>query len=456
MSRAISSRISCGLIVSLLLILLPPSPSVLGLHGLSRPIVKGGVTVDITEAPWQVGIISQGSGTSTFCGGTLIDMFWVLTAAHCVSGRDASDLTIIAGSTSYLEPKMVVSVNGVFIHPEWQDNLFANDIALLRLSQPIVESPEVSYASFAPDPTEGTMPPLNSEVSITGWGSLSEGGPLSRMLQKASVYVLSSPTSRDCIIGRLGIDTSRQLCAGTQFGAQDSCSGDSGGGLIWWNQDRPIVEGIVSYGEGCGRPQSPGIYTRVRHYAPWIESILNGSGDANVGGNEIVQPSGAGAETPLAMTTPPSPPVAVRVVPRLNGTLRVEWEIPQNQVNLTDVVYEALTVPGGHSCLSTNVTCDLYRLKPGLRFTISVRGNNASGYGRSSPKVKAYSVNRVLQVGKTLKLPKNVQSKVDMGSRSTCHLNNGLVIGKRPGLCILGQAGSKYFVSVRKSDSSSN
>ena len=35
------------------------------------------------------------------------------------------------------------------------------------------------------------------------------------------------------------------------------------------------VAGIVSYGSGCGRAYSPGIYTRVSFYLPWINSIMN-------------------------------------------------------------------------------------------------------------------------------------------------------------------------------------
>ena len=54
-------------------------------------------------------------------------------------------------------------------------------------------------------------------------------------------------------------------------GGTDSCQGDSGGPLAC-NGD---LAGIVSFGIGCGRPQYPGIYTRVAKYTTWIESLTN-------------------------------------------------------------------------------------------------------------------------------------------------------------------------------------
>lgn len=62
--------------------------------------------------------------------------------------------------------------------------------------------------------------------------------------------------------------------SGVPGGEKDSCQGDSGGPLVVKNGNRHVQVGLLSYGEGCGRPGKPGVYARVSAGQDWIKSIV--------------------------------------------------------------------------------------------------------------------------------------------------------------------------------------
>lgn len=75
----------------------------------------------------------------------------------------------------------------------------------------------------------------------------------------------------DCMSTRVrGSLTRNMFCAGYPEGRVDSCLGDSGGPLMAQKEGRYYQHGITSWGYGCGERNSPGVYTRVVNYIPWI------------------------------------------------------------------------------------------------------------------------------------------------------------------------------------------
>ena len=50
--------------------------------------------------PWQVGLVgsfSTSGSSGTFCGGTIIDSYHIMTAAHCTEFESASSLAVMVG-----------------------------------------------------------------------------------------------------------------------------------------------------------------------------------------------------------------------------------------------------------------------------------------------------------------------------------------------------------------------
>lgn len=94
------------------------------------------------------------------------------------------------------------------------------------------------------------------------------------------VVVLPQSECRNGTTYRPGQITDNMMCAGyISEGGKDACSGDSGGPLQTTFDEQPgqyQLAGIVSWGVGCARPQSPGVYTRVNQYLRWLGSNTPG------------------------------------------------------------------------------------------------------------------------------------------------------------------------------------
>ena len=99
-----------------------------------------------------------------------------------------------------------------------------------------------------------------------GWGKVSENGQLSKALRQVSVPLVSDAR---CSRWVSGLHDS-MLCAGLDQGGVDSCQGDSGGPMVCEFNGRWYLEGVVSWGVGCARPQKFGVYAHVRYMKSWV------------------------------------------------------------------------------------------------------------------------------------------------------------------------------------------
>jgi trypsin len=242
--------------------------------------IVGGTTAAITDFPWQISF--QSSSGSHFCGGSIIDANWILTAQHCVyesanAATPPSTVKIGAGSANRTTPAQTVQIADILPYPGYTDATAGKDVALLRLATPLTLNGTTVKAiplASAADVTAGrTNPGVVS--TVTGWGTTTSGGSTlpTGLLQVDVPIVSNADASAD--YGQT--ITADQIAAGYDAGGKDSCQGDSGGPLVVAGASGKILAGVVSWGQGCALPNYPGLYARVSSFQPWVSGLITKS-----------------------------------------------------------------------------------------------------------------------------------------------------------------------------------
>ncbi|XP_037947699.1 trypsin-like [Teleopsis dalmanni] len=232
-------------------------------EGFDGRIVNGEDTT-IEAHPYQVSI--QKSSGGHFCGGSIINEDTVVTAAHCMTGQDASNLKIRLGSTLYNEGGEYVSVRAFEYHPGYNSKTKENDIAVIKLATPVRQSAKIRYIALA----EKT-PATGTAAVVTGWGV------------KCFFWCISSPTTLQEV--KVGI-VDELRCASDEYKygpkvmptmvcafdeSKDACQGDSGGPLV----ADDVLVGVVSWGNGCAKSGYPGVYSDVASLRKWVVATSN-------------------------------------------------------------------------------------------------------------------------------------------------------------------------------------
>ncbi|KOC65504.1 Enteropeptidase [Habropoda laboriosa] len=240
----------------------------------SQARIVGGGSSSAGSWPWQVALYKEGDYQ---CGGALINERWILSAAHCFYHAQNEYWVARIGATrrgSFPSPyEQVLRLDHISLHPDYIDNGFINDIAMLRLEEPVTFSDYVRPVCLPQsEPKSGTT------CTVTGWGQLFEIGRIfPDTLQEVQLPVISTEECRrKTLFLPLYRITSGMLCAGLKDGGRDACLGDSGGPLVCSGSDNKYtLHGITSNGYGCARPGRPGVYTKVHYYLFWVKYVIS-------------------------------------------------------------------------------------------------------------------------------------------------------------------------------------
>ncbi|XP_032091787.1 transmembrane protease serine 11C-like [Thamnophis elegans] len=240
-------------------------PTVCGLRNnrsLGSSRITGGVSS--VEWPWQA---SLQRNKIHRCGATLISNTWLLSAAHCFREAKSPHKWTVSFGT-YLRPALMIRlVKTIIIHEKYRNTGHEHDIAVLQLTKS-VDFTRAIHRICLPDSNERI--PYNIDAVVTGWGALSNEGETPNVLQEATVKLIDTKVCNRREVYNGAIKPG-MICAGYLEGGIDSCQGDSGGPLMAIDSRQMwYLVGIVSWGDECGKPNKPGVYTRVIYYRDWI------------------------------------------------------------------------------------------------------------------------------------------------------------------------------------------
>lgn len=240
------------------------------------------------EFPWMVAVLKEERALDQTlnvyqCGGSVIHAKAVLTAAHCVAGKDATSFKVRAGEWDTQTKNEIFihqdqDVESMVVHSQYSRANLKNDIALLFLQTPLELGFHISPVCLPPQDLSFE----NARCFASGWGKdvFGKAGKYQVILKKIELPIVTHNQCETSMRGtRLGSRfklSDTFICAGGEQG-KDTCKGDGGSPLVcpvFGESERYYQSGIVAWGIGCGENQVPGVYVNVARFRNWIDEKM--------------------------------------------------------------------------------------------------------------------------------------------------------------------------------------
>uniref|UniRef100_A0A8D0T669 Serine protease HGFAC n=1 Tax=Sus scrofa TaxID=9823 RepID=A0A8D0T669_PIG len=212
--------------------------------------------------------------------GSLVHTCWVVSAAHCFANSPPREsVSVVLGQHFFNRTTDVTQTFAIVKYIPYPlysvFNPSDHDLVLIRLEKKgercAVRSQFVQPICL---PEPGSPFPAGHKCQIAGWGHQDENvSGYSSSLREALVPLVADHKCSSPEV--YGADISpNMLCAGYFDCRSDACQGDSGGPLACEKNGVAHLYGIISWGDGCGRLNKPGVYTRVANYVDWINDRI--------------------------------------------------------------------------------------------------------------------------------------------------------------------------------------
>ncbi|XP_062538218.1 uncharacterized protein LOC134206505 [Armigeres subalbatus] len=264
--------------------------------------IFGGQITAIDEFPWLALLFYQSVQTGMMhpsCGGVLFTKRWVLTAAHCVTGKNYMslgplkfvrlgehnlDTDVDCDSNGDCNEKALdIAVEKAIPHPDYSSTSWDrfNDVALVKLAE---AAPYTDFIRHICLPSYYNLTEPTSAVNVkyvaAGWGRTDFYNTTiavpSKLKLKVSLPHVDHEQCRSVYAEHTIRIADSQICAGGQK-AHDTCRGDSGSPLMYYSRQhaRWFAYGIVSRGPSqCGTEGVPSIYTNLFKYDNWVRTTI--------------------------------------------------------------------------------------------------------------------------------------------------------------------------------------
>ncbi|XP_043515642.1 chymotrypsin-2-like [Frieseomelitta varia] len=235
-----------------------------GLLSRYDPRIVNGENAKEGEIPYQVSLQNKDSSFH-FCGGSVLNENYVITAAHCTVGKTPGSIKVVAGTINLTKLGSEHPVTNIIIHENYNAaDSWRNDISLLKVSKKFVKS---NVISFVPLPSPSDVIKTNDVAVVSGWGRLRQGGPTTVNLQRVNILIADQEYCK-YIYNKMHYNVyDTQVCAYDPKVEKGSCNGDSGGPLTVNGK----LVGLVSWAMGCALTDYPTVYTRVSSHLNWIK-----------------------------------------------------------------------------------------------------------------------------------------------------------------------------------------
>ncbi|XP_047575839.1 serine protease 55 isoform X3 [Lutra lutra] len=224
--------------------------------------IIAGMEAEVGEFPWQVSIQAR---NEHFCGGSIINKWWIVTAAHCLIFEELlpTDLSVVLGSNDLSSSSLEIKgVTSIVLHKEFRRLNMDNDIALLLLDSPIRFNGLTEPICIPGKPS----PSVWHKCWVAGWGQTNSDDKSSMKtdLMKVPMIIMDWEKCSEAF-PKL---TKNMLCAGYENESFDACQKEKKKRFVHkrtciykcpsWSQQSPFPELLiwVTVGALWSAPQS--------------------------------------------------------------------------------------------------------------------------------------------------------------------------------------------------------